>query len=38
MRPYVSLSYLREHFRVVDPGLLLEREPTKYYDPFVEKD
>jgi len=38
MIPYVSLDFLREHFRVVDPGLLSERELNKHWDPFCERE
>ena len=36
--PYVSLTYFREHFRVVDPEVLMEQEPYKHFDPFAERD
>lgn len=38
MIPYVPLEYLREHFRVIDPEVQMEREPNKYFDPFVERE
>ena len=38
MIPYVSLTYLQEHFRVIDPEVLMDREPNKYYDPFAERE
>jgi len=38
MSRYVPLSYLREHFRVVDPGLLSEQEINKHWDPFCERE
>ena len=30
MMPYVPLEYLREHFRVVDPEVQMEREMTRH--------
>ena len=29
MIPYVPLDYLREHFRVVDPEVQMEREMSR---------
>ena len=37
MTPYVPLDYLKQHFRVIDPEVLMDREPTKYWDPFCER-
>ena len=38
MSRYVPLSHFREHFRVIDPEVLMDREPNKYYDPFAERE
>jgi hypothetical protein len=34
----ITVEYLREHFRVVDPHDAAAQEPNKYWDPFVERD
>ena len=36
MSRYMTLEEFRARFRVVDPLEAAEREPNKYYDPFVE--
>ena len=33
----MTLDEFRKRFRVVNPLEAAEREPTKYYDPFVEE-
>ncbi len=38
MIPFISLDEFRKRFKVVDPHDLAASDPTKYYDPFVEKD
>ena len=38
MSRYVSLDFFQKHFRVVDPEVLMEAEPTKYYDPAAERE
>ena len=30
MTPFVPLEYLKEHFRVVDPEVLMEREMSQH--------
>ena len=30
MTPYVPLDYLRTHFRVIDPEVLMEREMEEH--------
>ncbi len=34
----MSLDFFREHFRVVDPEVLMKEEPNKHYDPFIERE
>jgi len=34
----MTLDEFRKRFRVVDPNSLIAAEPTKYYDPWVERD
>jgi hypothetical protein len=38
MSRYISLDFFREHFRVVDPEVLMKEEPNKHYDPFIERE
>ena len=38
MSRYVSLDFFREHFRVIDPEVLMNEEPLKHYDPFIERE
>ena len=38
MSRYVSLEQFRQRFEVVPTDDLSAREPTKYFDPFVEKE
>ena len=30
--PFVTLDFLREHFRVDDPGVRMEREMTRHME------
>jgi hypothetical protein len=38
MNRYIPLTEFRKRFKVVDPHDLAASEPTKYHDPFVEKE
>ena len=38
MSRYVSLEQFRKRFEVVPTDDLTAHEPTKYFDPFVEKE
>ena len=38
MSRYLSLDEFRQRFEVVPPDSLSALEPTKYYDPFVERE
>ena len=38
MTRYVPLDELRKRFEVVPTDDLTAREPTKYFDPFAEKE
>ena len=38
MIPFISLDEFRKRFKVVDPHDLAASEPTKYHDPFEEKE
>jgi hypothetical protein len=38
MSRYVSLDFFQKHFRVVDPEVLMEKEPLRHYDPFAERE
>ena len=38
MSRYMNLEVFRARFRVVDPNEAAAQEPTKYWDPFVERD
>ena len=38
MSRYISLEQFRKRFEVVHSDNLSAREPTKYYDPFAERE
>ena len=38
MSRYISLEQFRQRFEVVPPDSLSAHEPTKYADPFVERE
>jgi len=38
MSRYISLDEFRKRFEVVTSDGLTAREPTKYFDPFAEKE
>ncbi len=38
MSRYVSLEQFRQRFEVVPTDSLSAREPTKYFDPFAERE
>ena len=38
MTRFMTLDEFRRRFKVVEPHDLAAHEPTKYYDPFIERE